>query len=327
MDGNALPLDLTIYGAIHQHQIRKTKNSSVSPSLIWQGVHTVKFKKVAGPARSPEGRYPLFLPAFILNMELLGREDGLSRSRSASPSLSSLPHDAPHTKILRLLRVLHRVNIAESEYTGRAPFLPETAFVNNKLTAKLTRQLEEPMIVARYVAAAIAHAQITEPDVLAPACRIGLSTCRRTSHSCSPLPLATTSFSQRRSGTHASFSSGRVSKVVGRTTRGETTALHSLVGCSGRRFASRASTFSSQQSKCSRCTGRRLRCSRLSTSKRLAQVLAQRLSSTPSRRVSLRGGTLNSGGMKTQHARVCTYIIRAAFSQRLWRRLQAKTSC
>lgn len=28
--------------------------------------------------------------------------------------------------------------------------LPEASFVNNKLTAKLTRQLEEPMIVARY---------------------------------------------------------------------------------------------------------------------------------------------------------------------------------
>jgi E3 ubiquitin-protein ligase TRIP12 len=60
MDDNVLPLDLTIYGAIHQHQIRKTGSSSVSPTLIWQGIHTIKFKKVVGPAPGPEGGYQPF---------------------------------------------------------------------------------------------------------------------------------------------------------------------------------------------------------------------------------------------------------------------------
>lgn len=36
-------------------------------------------------------------------------------------------------------------------FIGEKRNLPESAFVNNKLTAKLTRQLEEPMIVARCV--------------------------------------------------------------------------------------------------------------------------------------------------------------------------------
>ncbi len=77
-----------------------------------------------------------------------------SRGRSPSPSLSSLPEDAPHAKILRLLRVLHKLNATEIERASPTPSrraLPESAFVNNKLTAKLTRQLEEPMIVARYL--------------------------------------------------------------------------------------------------------------------------------------------------------------------------------
>lgn len=76
------------------------------------------------------------------------------KTRSPSPSISSLPEDAPHTKILRLLRVLNKLNTYESErsiFIGDKRNLPESTFVNNKLTAKLTRQLEEPMIVARYV--------------------------------------------------------------------------------------------------------------------------------------------------------------------------------
>ncbi|KAJ6520584.1 hypothetical protein DFH09DRAFT_1287453 [Mycena vulgaris] len=136
MDGQTLPLDLTIYGAMHQHEMRK-KTGALPPNLIWQGVYTVKFKKVPGP-----------LPAADARPE--GAE-GSSKSRSPSPTLSSLPEDAPHAKILRLLRVLHQLNTLEAErsgFIGEKRNLPESAFVNNELTAKLTRQLEESMIVA-----------------------------------------------------------------------------------------------------------------------------------------------------------------------------------
>jgi E3 ubiquitin-protein ligase TRIP12 len=47
MDDHVLPLDLTIYGAIHQHETRK--KSGIHPSMFWQGMYTVKFKKVPGP--------------------------------------------------------------------------------------------------------------------------------------------------------------------------------------------------------------------------------------------------------------------------------------
>jgi E3 ubiquitin-protein ligase TRIP12 len=70
------------------------------------------------------------------------------------PALSSLLEDAPHAKILRLFRVLYRLNILKSESLGLGPDrrnLPDSAFVDNRLSAKLTRQLEGPMIVARWV--------------------------------------------------------------------------------------------------------------------------------------------------------------------------------
>ncbi|KAI0352109.1 hypothetical protein OH77DRAFT_1428880 [Trametes cingulata] len=137
MDDHKLPLDLTVYGAIHQHEMRKHKasGSPFLPSMIWQGIYSIKFKKVPGPLPSSDAR---------------ADETGV-RSRSPSPSLSSLPEDAPHAKILRLLRVLHKLNAQESERATPATakrILAPSAFVNNKLTAKLTRQLEEPMIVA-----------------------------------------------------------------------------------------------------------------------------------------------------------------------------------
>ncbi|KAJ7066382.1 ubiquitin-protein ligase [Mycena amicta] len=135
MDDQPLPLDLTIYGAMHQHEMRK-KTGPLPPNLIWQGVYTVKFKKVSGPSPSADARADI---------------EGGSKSRSSTPPLSSLPDDAPHAQILKLLRVLHQLNTLEAErsvFVGDKRHLPESAFVNNKLTAKLTRQLEEPMIVA-----------------------------------------------------------------------------------------------------------------------------------------------------------------------------------
>lgn len=52
---------------------------------------------------------------------------------------------------LRLLRMLHRLSVKEAERPAILnKGLLESSFVNNKLTAKLMRQLDEPMIVARY---------------------------------------------------------------------------------------------------------------------------------------------------------------------------------
>ncbi|KDQ11912.1 hypothetical protein BOTBODRAFT_113824 [Botryobasidium botryosum FD-172 SS1] len=130
MDDRVLPLDMTIYGAIHQHEARR--QPPVHPSNLWSGQYSVKYKKVPGP--------PPTVPA-------ANETEAMDRSSSPIPSTAS--DNAPHSKILRLLKVLHKLNAQGFERFGTAfDTLPESAFVNNKLTAKLTRQLEEPMIVA-----------------------------------------------------------------------------------------------------------------------------------------------------------------------------------
>ncbi|CAE7224785.1 unnamed protein product [Rhizoctonia solani] len=138
MDGHVLPLDTTIYGAVHNHEARRAAASgsssgsnvaSLTAPSLWQGVYTVKYKKVPGP--------PPTQPA--------------ARVETVSTSESTLSADLPHTQILRLLRVLHKMNLmVKDKMFADAPatVLPESTFINNKLTAKLTRQLEEPMIVA-----------------------------------------------------------------------------------------------------------------------------------------------------------------------------------
>lgn len=60
MDDHKLPLDLTIYGAIHQHELRKKSGPALAPSMIWQGVYTIKFKKVSGPAPASECGFTWF---------------------------------------------------------------------------------------------------------------------------------------------------------------------------------------------------------------------------------------------------------------------------
>jgi E3 ubiquitin-protein ligase TRIP12 len=97
----------------------------------------------------------LFDSDFDVSFFLSDRSEDTIPKRSATPSLSSLPEDAAPSKILRLLRVFNQLNILEIERSAFGPDkrdLPDSAFVNNKLSAKLTRQLEEPMIVARSVA-------------------------------------------------------------------------------------------------------------------------------------------------------------------------------
>lgn len=55
MDDQTLPLDLTIYGAVYQHESRKAAGPPLNPNAIWSGVYTVKFKKVPGPPPLSDG--------------------------------------------------------------------------------------------------------------------------------------------------------------------------------------------------------------------------------------------------------------------------------
>ncbi|KZP01845.1 hypothetical protein CALVIDRAFT_19026 [Calocera viscosa TUFC12733] len=133
LEDQVCPMDATVFGVLYQAQIQKAGSSSnVPPGAFWSTYHTLKFRKVAGPV--PEATSETSPP----------RSDGSSQ-------LSSIPPEAVHSSIVSLLRVLHRLNeewMDRSLPTGSGEALAESAFVNNKLSAKLTRQMEEIMIVA-----------------------------------------------------------------------------------------------------------------------------------------------------------------------------------
>jgi E3 ubiquitin-protein ligase TRIP12 len=59
IEGHPIPLETTIYGAIHQHEARKSCKPSFYLSQIWSSVYTIKFKKVPGPAPLPESEHVL----------------------------------------------------------------------------------------------------------------------------------------------------------------------------------------------------------------------------------------------------------------------------
>ncbi|KAK4698568.1 E3 ubiquitin-protein ligase TRIP12, partial [Phenoliferia sp. Uapishka_3] len=132
--GRTVDLDTTVYGAIHTFDA----NSAESRRNMWHAVYTVKFKKVPGAASTESERS---------SPEPSSRDEGMLKTLPAS-----IPADSQQATILQLLWVLHTINsdygdVRDGSVTTPAG-LGEGAFVNNKLTAKLNRQLEEPMIVA-----------------------------------------------------------------------------------------------------------------------------------------------------------------------------------
>lgn len=75
--------------------------------------------------------------------------DAPSPASIASIPVTGLEADASTTKILRLLRVVHNLTSEARALSAKDDQIDESLSVNNKLTAKLTRQLEEVMILAR----------------------------------------------------------------------------------------------------------------------------------------------------------------------------------
>ncbi|KAL6247489.1 Ubiquitin fusion degradation protein 4, partial [Rhinocladiella similis] len=136
IDGKAIPNNTTIYRAVHHNRDQPRDPSSRS---VWSGIHTVKFKKVRGPPPDTSN-----FPS-SKSTEKHG-SGGLPASLDGHPVTSS---------ILSLLRILHELNanldeIKEIMGQNRTEVYKEplASFINTKLTAKMNRQLEEPLIVA-----------------------------------------------------------------------------------------------------------------------------------------------------------------------------------
>lgn len=138
---NEKPLQprMTIYGAVHS----AGEGNPPSFTNTWGASHTVRFRRVEGPAPKEQ---TFGVGTVFAHPPGEEREDGLPRSLEKNQTAAS---------ILRLLRFLHEINShvdqlqADSVYSPmRIQVEPSTQFINTKLTAKLNRQLEEPLIVA-----------------------------------------------------------------------------------------------------------------------------------------------------------------------------------
>lgn len=127
--------ETTIYRVVHFNQAQAT---DVSQRTVWNNVHTIKFKRVAGP---PPGEASTQTPP----------PDSKSEGQTMPASLDNHPVTSG---ILRLLNLLHSLNshlddvLSDNKDQIKLNAEPLSQFVNTKLTAKLNRQLEEPLIVA-----------------------------------------------------------------------------------------------------------------------------------------------------------------------------------
>jgi E3 ubiquitin-protein ligase TRIP12 len=137
VDGQPLSNDTTIYRAVHFNQ---TNPDEVSSRNIWSTLHKICFRRAPGP--------PPAEPSTLHSSS----GDSTASTSELPPSLSQHPATAA---ILRLMSTLHDMNanledvIVEGQSNDtQMSSEPLAQFVNTKLTAKLNRQLEEPLIVA-----------------------------------------------------------------------------------------------------------------------------------------------------------------------------------
>ncbi|KJR81184.1 E3 ubiquitin-protein ligase TRIP12 [Sporothrix schenckii 1099-18] len=153
LDGRTVSSDSTVYRAV----LNSTAVSDEQPSRsVWSTIHTVRYRRIPGP-QSQE-------PSAFGFPGVDNRSFGSSLSESTgsaaqdgfgnSVSVGALKNVAITTSILRLLKNLHDLNaniddiLVSSKEPSKPNAEPLLQFVNTKLTAKLNRQLEEPLIVA-----------------------------------------------------------------------------------------------------------------------------------------------------------------------------------
>lgn len=133
--GKTVSNETTIYQAVaNQHDTTEASNRHV-----WNSIHQVRFKRMPGP--------PAPRPSTIAASEQTLETEGVQLP-------NSLYENSETSIILRLLNILHELNahlddvLEETQEAMTLNVEPLAQFVNTKLTAKLNRQLEEPLIVA-----------------------------------------------------------------------------------------------------------------------------------------------------------------------------------
>ncbi|KAI0026071.1 E3 ubiquitin-protein ligase UPL3 [Xylariomycetidae sp. FL0641] len=135
LDSRVIPNETTIYRAVHNSSATAEDHLNRS---VWSATHPIKFRRVPGPP-----------PAEPIGFA--SSSDGSTDVNGVPASLANHPTTA---SILRLLNILHDLNaniediLVENKNAIRLNVEPLSQFVNTKLTAKLNRQLEEPLVVA-----------------------------------------------------------------------------------------------------------------------------------------------------------------------------------
>lgn len=134
VNGQRIPNDTTIFKAVHFSLTEPSEMVHHSDPRIWSNYYTFKFRRVPGPP-PPKSKLS-------------------STSETAELMPSSLEKHPQTADILSLLSILHCLNsnlddvLSDSKEQIKLNQEPLSQFVNTKLTAKLNRQLEEPLIVA-----------------------------------------------------------------------------------------------------------------------------------------------------------------------------------
>ncbi|KAG9246910.1 E3 ubiquitin-protein ligase UPL3 [Calycina marina] len=137
LDDKVISNETTIYRAVHNLSGQVDEPATRS---VWSAIHAIKFRRAAGP---PPPEPTSLTQASETSTEMTA--SGIPASLDKHPATSS---------ILRLLNILHALNenlddvLPDNKDALKLNAEPLSQFVNTKLTAKLNRQLEEPLIVA-----------------------------------------------------------------------------------------------------------------------------------------------------------------------------------
>ncbi|CAN8097857.1 unnamed protein product [Discula destructiva] len=134
--GKVVSNDTTVYRAV-----QKPDSDDFTSRNVWSQTHEIKIRRVPGPP-----------PTETASFGSTSNDESETGVGNAPASLAKYPTTV---SILRLLKMLHNLNaniddviVMENKDALKLHIEPLTQFVNTKLTAKLNRQLEEPLIVA-----------------------------------------------------------------------------------------------------------------------------------------------------------------------------------
>ncbi|KAF9196772.1 Ubiquitin fusion degradation protein 4 [Haplosporangium sp. Z 11] len=142
MHGMPIATDTTVYGAIHEYERKSGKGGA--PRSMWSSLYPIKYKRVDTPPPGHSIASAYSQPQAVVDLTF-------------TPEMpKDLPQEAEYAPILGLLRVLHGVNDdwrrfypAEDRHPeGTVQRLEPKEFISSKISAKVNRQLEEPLIVA-----------------------------------------------------------------------------------------------------------------------------------------------------------------------------------